>query len=324
MERPRRPSFSELPLRKGDPPYSAWGLYGADDELGTMNLITPAVTRAAVAEVKLGVTIPLDLPLDAIAKPFIPSRVPYEHKLLARGYANDDEIRINTQSTSQWDSLRHFPYQSGYLYYNGVTNADISGAEANDKNGIQNIARKGVATRGVLVDWCRYAKRKGIEVSPFERREITIAEIEEIAEECGLEFREGDLFILRTGLVEKYRELSHEEKCAVAERTGAEAAYIGVECNEVSARWFWTRSFAAVATDTLSFEAWPRKNSEGWTWLLHEVFLAGWGMPIGELWDLERVAEKCEEVGRWSFLVTSQPLIIEGGVASPPNAMAVL
>lgn len=267
------------------------------------------------------------LPLDAIAKPLIPSRIAYHHNLIAKGFANDDEIHMNTQSTSQWDSMRHFPYQDGYRYYNGTTMDDIAGSvekgiKANNRNGIQNIAKKGIATRGVLIDWCSYAKRKGIKFSAFDRYEIPLQDIIDIAKESNIVFRPGDILILRTGLTEQYTKLTYDEKIALTQR--GKNSFIGIACGKETAQWFWSQAFAAVATDTLSFEAWPRQNSDSWTWLLHEIFLAGWGMPIGELWDLELLAAKCEEVGRWSFLLTSQPLIIDGGVASPPNAMAIL
>jgi hypothetical protein len=54
-----RPSFHALPLRKGDPKASAWGLWGDDDELGTLNLLTPSVVKSAAAEVVTGETVAL-------------------------------------------------------------------------------------------------------------------------------------------------------------------------------------------------------------------------------------------------------------------------
>lgn len=48
-----------------------------------------------------------------------------------------------------------------------------------------------------------------------------------------------------------------------------------------------------------------------------------WGMPLGELWDLEALAIACEEEKRWSFFLTSAPLNNPGGIASPPNAVAI-
>jgi len=83
--------------------------------------------------------------------------------------------------------------------------------------------------------------------------------------------------------------------------------------------WIWDSGFSAVAGDAISFEVYPDQGGLS----LHEYLLAGWGVPIGELFDLEALAKVCEEEGRWSFFVTSMPLNMPGGVSSPPNAMAI-
>jgi hypothetical protein len=57
---------------------------------------------------------------------------------------------------------------------------------------------------------------------------------------------------------------------------------------------------------------------------MHEVFLGGWGMPIGEMFYVEKLAEECRRLGRWTFFFTSEPLNVIGGIASPPNALAIL
>jgi hypothetical protein len=57
---------------------------------------------------------------------------------------------------------------------------------------------------------------------------------------------------------------------------------------------------------------------------IHEVFLAGWGLPIGELLDLRELSAECQRFGQYTFFFTSMPLYIEGGIASPPNAQAIL
>jgi len=56
-----RPSFDALPLHPDHPPYSAWGLYGEDDELGTLNLLNPDVVLEAKSEISTGQTISLKL-----------------------------------------------------------------------------------------------------------------------------------------------------------------------------------------------------------------------------------------------------------------------
>jgi hypothetical protein len=58
--------------------------------------------------------------------------------------------------------------------------------------------------------------------------------------------------------------------------------------------------------------------------VFHDYLLSFWGTPLGEFWDLEKLAETCAKMGRYSFFFTSAPLNVPGGVASPPNALAVL
>lgn len=57
---------------------------------------------------------------------------------------------------------------------------------------------------------------------------------------------------------------------------------------------------------------------------LHEYLLPRWGMPIGEMFNLETLSEVCKAHNRWEFFFTSAPLNVPGGVASPPNAIAIL
>lgn len=90
------------------------------------------------------------------------------------------------------------------------------------------------------------------------------------------------------------------------------------------AEWHWNVGFSAVAGDTNAYEAWPPASDSGLRLSLHEVFLAGWGMPIGEVWNLEQLASECRRLKKWSFFLSSQPLDIPGGVASPCNAIAIL
>lgn len=57
---------------------------------------------------------------------------------------------------------------------------------------------------------------------------------------------------------------------------------------------------------------------------LHEYILALWGMPLGEMLDLERLAQKCKEHGRYTFFFSSTPANVPGGVSSHVNGQAIL
>ena len=103
--------FSSLPLDPNGPSGNAWGRFGATDQLGTLNLLTPAVVAAAARSIQTGVRISLDWPLN---KPAFPSygRKPIQHEIQARGHidrlVNDDVVTFNTQISSQWDGMRHY------------------------------------------------------------------------------------------------------------------------------------------------------------------------------------------------------------------------
>jgi len=157
-----RPAFDELPLGKGDPPYSAWGLYGPDDELGTLNLLTPEVVAEAAKEIRSGVRIGLDLPLDFLANP-TGARLPLTHKIISRAPRPvfDDTVEFNTQVASQWDGYRHHGYTKSNNFYNGAIGEDIYGPKSTTKLGIHAFCKEGIAGRGILLDYLRWSESNG-------------------------------------------------------------------------------------------------------------------------------------------------------------------
>ncbi|KAK9312654.1 hypothetical protein V1522DRAFT_415059 [Lipomyces starkeyi] len=316
-----RPAFEALPLKEDHPPYSAWGLYGEHDELGSLNLLTQETVLAAKSEIETGTSISLNLPLNVPIAPMNPDRGAFKHRFIVKPFSNDEEVVVNTQSSSQWDGLRHFPYQASKTFYGGFTQDDISGPAPTTRGGVHNLARKAIAGRGVLLDFRSWANNHGIHYDAFSTYRITLDQLLKCAEEQGTEFRVGDILLIRSGWVEDYYRRSHEERLAL--RSRAERTFAGVENSLEIAKWHWETGFAAVAGDTNAYEAWPPERSSSLKHALHEVFLSGWGMPIGELWNMEELAAECKRRQKWSFFLTSQPLDIPGGVASPCNAMAV-
>ncbi|KAK5019083.1 hypothetical protein LTR16_000677 [Cryomyces antarcticus] len=108
------PHFDALPKVEGQPQGCIWGLFdktdGKRDEIGTLNLLTSDVVRQASKEISTGEHIQLDWSLDNVQFPGF-GRKEFDQKvvdLAPLGFkALDDEIYINTQSGSQWDSLKH-------------------------------------------------------------------------------------------------------------------------------------------------------------------------------------------------------------------------
>lgn len=188
-----------------------------------------------------------------------------------------------------------------------------------------DLARKTIVGRGVLLDYRSWAIEQGIHYNAFKTHRITLDELLRCSEAQGTELHQGDILIIRSGWTEDYYKCSDNEKRALATR--ASRTFVGVENSLEMAEWHWNTGFAAVASDTNAYEAWPPAQSANGLSLrcsLHEVFLAGWGMPIGEVWNLEGLASECRKLQKWSFFLASQPLDIPGGVASPCNAVAIL
>ena len=112
---------------------------------------------------------------------------------------------------------------------------------------------------------------------------------------------------------------------AVKDMESAEIHYPGLEPSLESMEWLWNSQFSAIAADNPGFEAWNAAlGGSDADFQMHWYLLSGFGLPIGELFDLEALSVACQKANRWTFLFTSQPLNIPGGVGSPPNAIAIL
>ena len=103
------PPFDSLGLDKDGPPGNIWGLWGEDDELGMLNLLTPENTVAASKEINNGKRISIDWHLDQPTHPFFNRQTFYHHiQLKAPRAVFDDVLLLNTQSSTQWDGFRHY------------------------------------------------------------------------------------------------------------------------------------------------------------------------------------------------------------------------
>lgn len=259
----------------------------------------------------------MNWPLDAQKdKPFFNRQV-FHQNMYSKPprCVNDDVWTFNTQSSSQWDGFRHFAYQKEARFYNGVTLDEIH-AENSTCDGIGAWSEKGIVGRGVLLDWYSWRQQQGKSVEPFKTGTITLSELQETAKAQGTEIKFGDILIIRSGYMDHWTQKSVAE---LQELAGVlPPGFLGVEQSEEMLEWIWT-NFSAVAGDQPSFECWPTQKE----YMLHEVLLAGWGCPIGELFDLETLAEQCKKEKRWSFFVTSEVCNVPSGVASPPNILAI-
>ncbi|RDK40171.1 hypothetical protein M752DRAFT_303693 [Aspergillus phoenicis ATCC 13157] len=256
-----------------------------------LNRLTPETTREAAKEIIDGVRVSTDWFSTSMQKPCF-GRPKLEHVV---------KNKAPRAISSQWDGFRHYGYQNEKIYLNGlwVENGEIVG-------------------RGVLLDYASWAEEHGIQINCFSTSSISVSFLKEIAISQGTTLKTGDILFIRTGWTHAYEKLSAEQCQELASVKVPPA--LGVESSEETLRWIWNEGFAAVAGDMPSFEAWPCQNTDFW---LHEWVLAGWGFPIGELFDLDRLSQECRKRNRWSFFFSSVPLKVPGGVASPPNGVAI-
>ena len=265
------PKFSDLPLDKSGPHHNAWGLYGKDDELGTLNRLSDEIVQAAVKEVNTGVRINLDWPLDAQADlPFF-GRQQFHKEVYQKPprIVNDDVWTFNTQSSSQWDGLRHFAYQKEARFYNGVTLDEIhgrNGVEQTNRLGISNMAEQGICARGILLDYHEWRLKQGRAHNAFETGSISVADLKAVAADQGTEIKFGDVLIIRSGYMNAYNAMSRDEIAKMRAKTPL--TFTGIEQSEEMMEFLWS-NFAAAAGDHPSLEAWPTQKE----WALHEVML---------------------------------------------------
>ncbi|ETN47172.1 uncharacterized protein HMPREF1541_01363 [Cyphellophora europaea CBS 101466] len=324
--------FSSLPLSKTSEAtrLNAWGAYGAEDEAGFLNRQTPETVAAAAAEIKTGVRVPLDAPLDFQAKNPLFHRQAFVKDVYQKKprIVHDDTWTFNTQSSTQWDGLRHFGYQKAQRFYNDTTLEDIAGTSEKGKSnpnilGIHNTTeRGGVTGRGILVDFARWAatpegqKAVGGQFQNFETSAIKLEWLRATLAAQKTEVKWGDILIVRSGFFPAFHAIDQTTLKGLQEKSPPGLG--GVEQSDQVLEWIWN-NFSAVASDHPSFERWPTP----YEWSMHEVLLAGWGCHIGEIFDLEPLSKECERQGRWSFFVSSVPTYVPGGVASPVNGVAI-
>ncbi|KAL0083577.1 putative cyclase-domain-containing protein [Phycomyces blakesleeanus] len=317
------PTYDELPVDPNAPPHTAWGLWGEDDNLGTLNLLTPDKVVKATSLVSRGDVFALNWKLENPNMGML-NRDACTHiiKPIHGDMVFDDVYDgFNTQASSQWDGLRHFCLSTSGQFYNNTSAEEIKDPK-NGKIGVHHMARRGIVGRAVLLDFARWAEVNVPDYDAFTRYEITVEELDAVAAHQGVTFEEGDILLLRTGWTARYEVKKAEDTLPVLNAALGELPdSAGLKFSEDTFRWVWNHHFAAIASDNIGVEALPFINPYAGT--CHSMFLSGWGMPLGEMFFLEALAEDCAKDGVYQFFFSSAPLNKFGGVASPPNALVI-
>lgn len=317
------PRFTELPLRHGHP--SSWDIWPAPDYFGCLNLQTPERIAAAAHLVVRGAVFALNWQME-LPNPPLFGRQPFGHEVTGtdEGEWRDDVLHgWNTQSSSQWDGFRHVRSMENGVY-GGLNSQD---------HGMHHWARRGIVGRGVLVDVGRWRARVGRALVYDEPDAITPDDIVATLAAQGTTIEEGDVLLLRTGWVGWYESLDAAARQVYAARPRPAAP--GVQSGAATAEFLWDLHIAAIAADNPMVEVMGSELSSELRAALridpsrrHEVFTHSWflpmlGLPLGEMWNLEPLATDCADDGRYECFLTSAPLNLQSGVASPPNALAM-
>jgi len=299
----RLPSYDELPVRPDAPPGSSWGVWD-DARLGTLNLLTPERTLRAAQSIRSGHTFGLSLEL-TLPDPPLFNRAAVGHEVVGRPSGSKDDVYhgFNTQSSAQWDGLRHVPHPE-HGNYGGIPDED---------HGVDAWAVRGIVGRGVLVDVDRWRAAEGRPLRQGEPDPITADDLRACIDAQGTPVETGDLLLLRTGWLAWYRRLEPAGRVAQAEV----AASPGIAGRDALAL-LWDLHISAIAADNPAVEMVPMANP-----FLHRDLIPLLGIPLGEMWDLDALAEDCAATGTYDCFVASVPLRMPQGVASPPNAVAV-
>ena len=294
-----------------------WGRWGDDDQLGTMNYITPETVRTAAGLVRSGRRATMSIPMSTTAGPDNPSPVIHHvvqgHDIGAGSsgvtFATDFVgLAFHGDCHTHLDALCHIAYQG--RVYNGRPAQEVMtsrGATALDVTAY----RDGLVGRGVLLDVPRHRGVKWLE--PGEA--VTRAELEAVERAEGVRLGEGDVLVFRTGHHRRRLELgpwSNKYPPAGQGKAGLHVDTIG---------WMHERRIAAFLPDG-DGETVP-SNVEGVLYPIHPLQIIAMGMLAADSLQLEDVARACEEEGRFEFLVVGLPLRLPGGTGSPWNPVAI-
>jgi len=301
--------------------FSNWGRWGADDDRGTLNFLTPEKRVEGAALVRRGVSFSLAQRFDAAGpQRGWRRRTNPVHTMLDTGVdaerggqgfphgigGADDVIFMPLQCSTQWDGLGHI-FDHG-LAWNGRRAGDVVTSEGDQLTGIERVADL-IAGRGVLLDVGRVF---GVDGELPDGFAITPEHLGETAAGAGVRVGRGDIVLVRTG------QLTRTRRDGWGEYAGGPAPGLSFTC----AGWLHDSEVAAIATDTWGFEVRPNEFENAFQ-PLHQVAIPHIGLTIGEMWDLDLLAADCAADAVHEFFLVAAPLPITGAVGSPINPIAV-
>jgi kynurenine formamidase len=308
----------EITLRAGA--FRNWGRWGAEDVLGTLNFLEAAGLVRDGRAISLAQAFDTNGPQKGWRRRTNPVHTMTDtgtdaeraNQGFPHGFGGaDDVISMPLQCSTQWDGLGHI-FDHGAAW-NGRRAGDVVTSDGDLVTGIEHAASV-IVSRGVLLDVGRHLAPETGELP--DGYAITVADINATiaAQGATSAVGRGDIVLVRTG------QYSRTRRDGWGEYAGGPAPGLSL----TTAGWLHRTEIAAIATDTWGFEVRPNEFDAPAFQPLHQVVIPNMGLTIGEMWNLDELAEACAAAARWEFLLTAAPLPITGAVGSPINPIAVL
>jgi kynurenine formamidase len=291
---------------------SNWGRWGKDDQRGALNYITDEKRAAAAKLVGSGEIVSLSLPL--ATRPSRDNPTPVTHLMIRSGQvghplgswgcADYFAIEPHGLATTHLDALCHHFWRG--KMYNGFdyTEVDFQGAH---KCAI-DVARMGIVSRGVLIDIPKIRKTEWVDPGDA----IYPEDLDAAQRDHHVELGEGDVMLLRTGRF-KLRGAKGAAAAAINGMPGLHASCL---------KWMHERKIAVLGSDAVS-DVLPTDYDPPLKMPIHTGTLVMMGVHLIDNADLDPLAEVCARDGRYDFMFSLLPLVLERGTASPANPVAL-
>jgi kynurenine formamidase len=307
MITPKVPTTAEV--REYFTSLSNWGRWGPDDELGTLNFITPEKRVAAAATISVGESIGCARPIlrdDTMAD----VRMAPLHFMMRSGESDapgaSDFLGVSPHgfTISHIDALAHRFY--GGAMYNGYSRGLVTTAEGATVCSIETM-KDGVVTRGLLFDVPRHRGVPYLDGGD----PIFPEELEEIEEAQGIRATKGDAVLIRTGWPLRRAERGPDPRNPRF-RPGLHAACLP---------WLYERQVAVCAADA-SQDVAP-SGYDDIQLPIHDVGIPLMGLCLLDACQFDDLAAACERYRRWEFFFALAPLRFRNATGSPATPLAV-
>jgi kynurenine formamidase len=291
---------------------SNWGRWGKEDQRGALNYISNEKRAAAAKLVSSGETVSLSLPL--ATRPARDNPTPVTHLMIrsgqvghplgSSGCADYFAIEPHGLATTHLDALCHHFWRGKMFNGFEMSEVDFQGAH---KCAI-DVARMGIISRGVLIDIPKIRKVEWVEPGDS----IYPDDLEAAERDHHVQVGEGDVMLLRTGRF-TLRRTKGVAAVALSAMPGLHAS-----CLE----WLHERKVAVLGSDAVS-DVLPTPYDAPLRMPIHTGTLVMMGVHLIDNADLDGLAEKCARDGRYEFMFSLLPLVLERGTGSPANPVAL-